>query len=183
MTVMNGLGERDRWACHSCAKPSAPSNKDAGACPTSEGGRMCLCTVARGTLRVGGLLCGQTGSRKDTQRKSAIREEEAVKLWVWVLHKEGVLLSDRSLLCWHVHVRGGGGAIGQAKSLSLGTQSYTHRQHCWLFCQNSAFHLYGALSTTRQENEAKSKCLPAKSCTAAPHMFCRMSTWQILTKQ
>lgn len=59
MTVMNGLGERDGWATHSPAQPSAPSNKDAGACPTSVGGRMWLCTVAQGTLRegLGGLPC------------------------------------------------------------------------------------------------------------------------------
>lgn len=56
---MNGLGERDGWATHSPAQPSAPSNKDAGACPTSVGGRMWLCTVAQGTLRegLGGLPC------------------------------------------------------------------------------------------------------------------------------
>lgn len=31
---MNGLAERDGWASHSSAQPSAPANKDAGACPT-----------------------------------------------------------------------------------------------------------------------------------------------------
>lgn len=53
MTVMNGLGERDGWATHSPAQPSAPSNKDAGACPTFVGRKMWLCTVAQGTLHVG----------------------------------------------------------------------------------------------------------------------------------
>lgn len=56
---MNGLGERDGWVTHSSAQPPAPRNKDAGACPTFVGGRMCLCTVAQGTCHVGlgGLLC------------------------------------------------------------------------------------------------------------------------------
>lgn len=57
MTVMNGLGERDGWAAHSSAKPSAPSNKDAGACPTFVGGKKWLCTVAQGTVGLGGLPC------------------------------------------------------------------------------------------------------------------------------
>ncbi len=59
MTVMNGLGEGDGWATHSSAQPSAPSNKDAGACPTFVGRKMWLCTVAQGTLHVGlgGLPC------------------------------------------------------------------------------------------------------------------------------
>lgn len=50
---MNGSGEGDGWASHSPAKPSAPGNKDAGACPTFEEGKMWLCTVAQGTLHVG----------------------------------------------------------------------------------------------------------------------------------
>lgn len=56
---MNGLGTRDGWATHSSAQPSAPGNKDAGACPTFVGGNMWLCTVAQGTLhvRLGGPPC------------------------------------------------------------------------------------------------------------------------------
>lgn len=56
---MNGLGERDGWATRSSAQPSAPSNKDAGACPTFVRGRMWLSTVAQGTHHVGlrGLPC------------------------------------------------------------------------------------------------------------------------------
>lgn len=56
---MNGLGERDGWATHSSAQPSAPRNKDAGACPTFVGGRIWLFTVAQGIRHVGlgGLPC------------------------------------------------------------------------------------------------------------------------------
>lgn len=50
---MNGLGERDGWANHPSVQPSAPSNKDAGACPTFVGGKMWLCTVTQGTFHVG----------------------------------------------------------------------------------------------------------------------------------
>lgn len=56
---MNGLGERDGWANHSSAQPSAPSNEDAWAWPTFVVGRTWLCTVALGTFHVGlgGLPC------------------------------------------------------------------------------------------------------------------------------
>lgn len=56
---MNVLDEGDGWATHSSAQPFAPSNKDAGPCPTFVGGKMWLCTVAQGTLHVGlrGLQC------------------------------------------------------------------------------------------------------------------------------
>lgn len=50
---MNGLNERDGWTTHSPARSSAPSSKNAGACPTFVGRRMWLCTVARGNLHVG----------------------------------------------------------------------------------------------------------------------------------
>lgn len=50
---MNGPGERDGWATSASAQPSAPGNKDAGACPTFVAGEMWLCTVAQGTFHVG----------------------------------------------------------------------------------------------------------------------------------
>ncbi len=50
---MNGMIEGDGWATYSPAQPCAPSNKDAGACPTFVRGRMWLCTVALGTFLVG----------------------------------------------------------------------------------------------------------------------------------
>lgn len=68
---MNGLGGSDRWAPRSSARPSAPRNKYAGACPTFVGGRMEACTVAEGTLQED--CCA---NRKNTQRKSTITDND-----------------------------------------------------------------------------------------------------------
>lgn len=87
---MNGLAEGDGWASHSSVQPSAPANKDAGACPTFfvRGERMWLRTVARGILSCGAqraavLTDGEWG---EAWRKSAKRENDGGNLRIWVFH-------------------------------------------------------------------------------------------------